>query len=119
MEDVHYPAQNPVHEGSSETGLGKAGARLPFFKVSKVSKQELYFVKINYEIFSTEVSARENNVRTVVGHIRELLGLLEFHPPFGRFEFVRRLGSTGASMFYVAAFALSNSYFFRPLVKFP
>ncbi len=55
----------------------------------------------------------------MVGHIKELLGLLEFHPPFGHFEFARRLGSTWASMFYVEAFALSNSNFFRPLVKFP
>ncbi len=50
-----------------------------------ISKQELYFVKENYEIFSSEVSARENKDRTVVGHIKELLGLLEFHPPFGHF----------------------------------
>ncbi len=57
-------------------------------------KLELYFEKENYEIFSTEVSARENKDRTVVGHIKELLGFLEFHPPFGHFEFVRRLGST-------------------------
>ncbi len=55
----------------------------------------------------------------MVGHIKELLCLLEFYPQFGNFEFVRRLGSTWASMFHVEAFALSNSYFFRPLVKFP
>ncbi len=36
----------------------------------------------------------KNKDRTVVGHIKKLLGLLEFHPPFGHFEFVRRLGST-------------------------
>ncbi len=84
-----------------------------------VSKQELYFVKENYEIFSTEVSAREKNKgRTVVSHIKELLGLLEFHPSFGHFEFGRRLGSSWASMFHIVAFSLSNSYFFRPLVKF-
>ncbi len=61
----------------------------------------------------------KNKDRTVMGHNKELLGLLEFYPPFGKFEFVRRLGSTWASMSYKEAFALSNSYFFRPLVKFP
>ncbi len=59
-----------------------------------LSKQELYFVRENYEIFSTEVSAREKQGQTVVSHIKKLLGLLEFHPPFGHFEFVRWLGST-------------------------
>ncbi len=33
--------------------------RLMFRYISKVSKQELYFVKEHYEIFSAEVSARE------------------------------------------------------------
>ncbi len=55
----------------------------------------------------------------MVSHIKELLGLLEFHPSFGHFEFGRRLGSSWASMFHVVAFSFSNSYFFRPLVKFP
>ncbi len=31
----------------------------PICKVSKVSKQGLYFVKYNYEIFSLEIAARE------------------------------------------------------------
>ncbi len=61
----------------------------------------------------------KNKDTTVVGHIKELLGLFEFHPQFRHFEFVRQLGNTCASMFHVEAFALSNSYFFRPLVKFP
>ncbi len=30
----------------------------------------------------------------MVGHIKELLGLLEFHPSVGHFEFVRRLGES-------------------------
>ncbi len=54
--------------------------------MAAVSKQELYSVKENYDIFSTEVS--KNKDRTVVGHIKKLLGLLEFHPQFGQFEFV-------------------------------
>ncbi len=77
--------------------------------MSKVSKQELYFVKENYEIFSTEDSARENKDRTTVGHIKELLGLLYFHPSVGHFEFVRQLGSSSAAMFHVVAFSLFNS----------
>ncbi len=44
-----------------------------------------------------------------MGHIKELLGLLEFHPSVGHFEFVRRLGSTWAAMFHVAAFLVSDS----------
>ncbi len=33
--------------------------KIPKHGSCKVSKQELYFLKDNYEIFSTEVSARE------------------------------------------------------------
>ncbi len=54
----------------------------------------------------------------MVGHIKELLGLLEFHPSVGHFEYVCRLGSFLAAMFHVVAVSLSNSYFFRPLVRF-
>ncbi len=53
----------------------------------------------------------ENKDWTVVGHIKELLGLLEFHTSVGHYEFVCRL-------LYVVAFSLSNSYSFRPLVRF-
>ncbi len=56
--------------------------------------------------------------RTVVGHVKELLGLLEFHPSVGHFEFVCRLGSFWVAMFHVVALSLSNSYSFRPLVRF-
>ncbi len=54
-----------------------------------LSKQELYFVIENYEKFLQG----KNKDRTVVGHIKELLVLFEFHPLFGHFEFVGRLGS--------------------------
>ncbi len=54
----------------------------------------------------------------MVGHIKDLLGPLEFYPSDGHFEFVRRLGSSWAAMFHVEAFSLSDSYFFRPLVRF-
>ncbi len=81
--------------------------------VSKWSKQELYFVKENYEIFK-----EKNKDITVVDHSKEVLSLLEFHPSFRHFEFVRRLGSSWAAMFHVVAFSLSNSYFFRPLERF-
>ncbi len=37
--------------------------------------------------------------RTVVCHIKELLGLLEFHPSVGHFGFVRRLWSSWAAIF--------------------
>ncbi len=53
-----------------------------------------------------------------MGHIKELLGLLEFHPSFGHFEFVRRLGSSCAAIFHVVAYPLPTSYIFRPLVRF-
>ncbi len=37
----------------------ESGALVNAVFISKVSKQELYFVKENFEIFSTEVYARE------------------------------------------------------------
>ncbi len=67
---------------------------LSYVNISKASKQELYFVKENYEIFSTELSAREKQGQNNGGQIKELLGLLEFHPSVGHFEFVLRLGSS-------------------------
>ncbi len=41
---------------------------------SKVSKQELYFVKQNYEIFSTEISAREKLRQKNVGPHKGVIG---------------------------------------------
>ncbi len=44
--------------------------------LSKVSKQELYFVKENYEIFSTEVSAREKQGQNSGGPHQGVIGSL-------------------------------------------
>ncbi len=50
----------PVHEGVKLAGLVPFGeGRLAVCKKVKVSKQGLYFVKYNYEIFSIEIAARE------------------------------------------------------------
>ncbi len=46
------------------------------FSVSNVSKQELYFVKQNYEIFSTEVSAREKQEQNKGGPHQGVIGSL-------------------------------------------
>ncbi len=43
---------------------------------SKVSKQELYFVKENYEFFSPEVSAREKQGHNSGGPHQGLIGSL-------------------------------------------
>ncbi len=59
------------------------------FKVK--SKQGLYFVKENYEVFSTEVPAKE---KTRTEQWRATSRSWEFHPPFGHVGFVHRLGST-------------------------
>ncbi len=45
-------------------------------RVSKVSKQELYFAKENYEIFSTEVSAREKQEQNKDGPHQGFIGSL-------------------------------------------
>ncbi len=42
-----------------------------------VSKQELYFVEGNYEIFSTEVSAREKQGQNSGGPHQGIFGSLE------------------------------------------
>ncbi len=42
----------------------------------QVSKQELYFVKENYEIFSTEVSAREKQGQNSDGPHQGVIGSL-------------------------------------------
>ncbi len=42
--------------------------------LSRVSKQELYFVKENYEIFSTEVSAREKQGQNSGGPHQGVIG---------------------------------------------
>ncbi len=47
-------------------------SRKPFF----VSKQELYFVKGNYEIFSTEVSAMEKQGQNSCGPHQGVIGSL-------------------------------------------
>ncbi len=44
--------------------------------ISKVSKQELYFVKENYEIFSTDVSAREKQEQNSGGPHQGVIGSL-------------------------------------------
>ncbi len=57
----------------------KAGALV------KVSKQELFFVKENYEIFSTEVSAREKQGQNGGGPhqgVIESLGISSVGWPF-------------------------------------
>ncbi len=52
----------------------------------------------------------------MAGHIKELLGQISsIGRPF--LDIVRRLGSSWAAIFHVVAFSLSNSYFFRPLVR--
>ncbi len=84
----------------------------------KINKSYISLKKIT-KFSAQKLLQGKNKDRTMVGHIKELFGLLEFHPQFGHFECVRRLGNTCASMFHVEAFALSNFYFFRPLVKFP
>ncbi len=61
-------------------------------KVSKVSKQELYFVKENYEIFSTEITARETIRQNSSEPHQGLIGSPVISPVGGHFEFVRRLG---------------------------
>ncbi len=43
---------------------------------SKVSKQELYVVKENYEIFSTEISAREKQGQNNGGPNQGVIGCL-------------------------------------------
>ncbi len=52
------------------------------------------FRKKNTKFSAQKFLQGKNKDRTMVGHIKQLLGLLEFHPQFGHFEFVRRLGST-------------------------
>ncbi len=44
--------------------------------IKKVSKQELYFVKENYEIFSTEISAREKQGQKSGGPHHGVIGSL-------------------------------------------
>ncbi len=44
--------------------------------VKQVSKQELYFVKENYEVFSTEVSAREKLGQNSGGPHQGVIGSL-------------------------------------------
>ncbi len=56
---------------------------LSFFK-----KKKLYFVKESNDIFSTEASAQEKQGQNSGGHIKELLGPLEFRPSVGHFGFV-------------------------------
>ncbi len=59
-----------------------------------LSKQELYFVKENYEIFSTEVSAKEQQGQNSGEPHQGLIWSLEISSVFGHFEFIRRMGST-------------------------
>ncbi len=47
-----------------------------FHELKEVSKQELYFVKENYEIFSTEVSAREKQGQNSGGPHQGAIGSL-------------------------------------------
>ncbi len=54
----------------------------------------------------------------MMGHMKGLLGLLQFHPSVGHFELVRRFESSGAAMFHEVVFSLSNSLLVRPLVRF-
>ncbi len=42
----------------------------------------------------TYLGSRISSTEKDIDIIKDLLGLLEFHPPFGHFEFVRWLGST-------------------------
>ncbi len=53
----------------------------------------------------------KNKYRTVVGHIKELLGLLEFHLSVGHSEFFRRLGSSWAAMFHAVGFSIVQFLF--------
>ncbi len=49
-------------------------------------------IKLKIAKFSAQKYLQgKNKDRTVVGHIKELLGLLEFHPSVGNFEIVWRL----------------------------
>ncbi len=48
----------------------------PLNIISKYSKQELFFVKENYEIFSTEVSAREKQGQNNGGPHQGVIGSL-------------------------------------------
>ncbi len=45
-------------------------------RLKEVSKQELYFVKGNYEIFSTEVSAKEKQGQNSGGPHQGVIGSL-------------------------------------------
>ncbi len=62
-------------------------------EVSKVNKSFISKKKIA-KCSAQKFLQGKNKDRTVVGHNKELLGLFEFHPSFGHFEFVRRLGSS-------------------------
>ncbi len=42
----------------------------------------------------------------MVGHIKELLGRLEFHTGVGQFVFISRVGSYWAAIVHVVAFSL-------------
>ncbi len=65
-----------------------------FYHFFKLSKQELYFVKENYEIFSAEITARETLRQNTSGPHQGVIGAPVISPVGGHFEFVRRLGST-------------------------
>ncbi len=85
----------------------------PFFK-----KNSFISLKKVTKFSAQKFLHGKNKDRTVVAHIKDLLGPLEVRPSVGHFGFVRRLGSSRAAMFHAVAFSLSNSYFFRPLVRF-
>ncbi len=105
-ERMPYANRQTVHKlpQRAQVGLSKSTRALFRKKITKFSAQKFLQGK--------------NKDRTVVGHIKGLLGLLEFHPSVVHFEFVRRSGSSYAALFHVVAFSLLNSYSFCPIVRF-
>ncbi len=63
----------------------------------------------NYEIFSSDISAREKQRQNNAEPQQGVIGSLVIPSVGGSFEFVCLSGRSSAAIFHVVAFSLSNS----------